>query len=126
MVCVPEKTSGKLCNLVPSGTACGAGYGAIRTVQEVTNDDRTCACSCGAASGQSCSGAGVSLYNGDNCGGTAIATVLAGAPCFNASQLSESSYKMNAGTWVGGTCPAQSQHTGSVQLGSAMDLCCLP
>ncbi len=42
------------------------------------------------------------------------------------SQSNESSYKMSAGKWIGGTCSAQSQHTGSVQLGSAMDLCCIP
>jgi hypothetical protein len=75
-VCVP-KTSVAACELADSAVGCDNGYTEVSGPWFTGFDDsRSCACSCGAASGGSC-GTTFAFYTSNNCSGTAALTMAA-------------------------------------------------
>jgi hypothetical protein len=127
--CVPSigPPPARLCNLLPPGASCAEGFAPDRTVYLVSEDTRTCACSCGDASPATCVGASVELHSGKGCLASLDATLPAGSPCGDATGFDAlGSVKVNAGTWVGGQCEANAKVSGDIKLDTlaAYTLCC--
>jgi hypothetical protein len=128
-VCVPAigPPPARLCNLVPPGGTCAQGFTPEKTIYQVSEDTRVCACSCGSASPGACVGASVELHSGDECAESLNASLPAGAPCGDAAAFdSLGSVKVDTGTWVGGQCEAVEKVSGDIKLNTlaAYTLCC--
>jgi hypothetical protein len=128
-VCLPSigPPPARLCNLLPPGASCAQGFAPDRTIYLVSEDTRSCECSCGPASPATCVGASVELHSGKGCSASLAATLPAGSPCGDATGFDAlGSVKANAGTWVGGQCEAIAKVSGNIKLDTleAYTLCC--
>lgn len=116
-----------MCNLLPSGASCEVGWDKKEFVYGGYNDMRQCSCTCGAASGGSCSGAGIKVYPSDNCSGSAYPTVPANSSCTDASSWNNgSSFLVAAGTLTSGSCQESVVQGGTLTFMDAQVLCCKP
>ena len=92
MVCVPEG-SGELCNLLPQGQSCAAGYGSPVDLATIAMDDRDCTCGCAPSTGQTCSTTTMDVYNSNNCSGSSLGRATFGVllTCEKSSRPASSS-----------------------------------
>jgi hypothetical protein len=116
--CFPVPAGGALCVTSPSpGGACPDGYGdrhRIYTDASVGCD----ACTCGAPTGEDCSGGSVTGYSGTTCG-TEV-SFISGASCEGGATGNSARLAPNAP----GSCPPKSDAT-ITPLGG-IDICCVP
>ncbi len=122
MLCVPAG-SGELCNLLPQGDSCAAGYGSPVDLATIAMDDRNCTCGCTPSTGQTCSATTMDVYDSNNCSGASLGTVTDNNQCTNIQDTSGSIF-VTPGTWSGGSCEALPT-TGDVTFGTTQTVCCL-
>jgi hypothetical protein len=129
-ICVPagDATFDSLCNLVPADEPCAPGWDVAEDVAEVLGDDRSCSCSCGAPTGQTCVGGSVSYWEADNndCSGAPIGSSPDDGVCHTTTQTTNGSLQVDPGTLSGGTCAATTTTNGQVTFGPPQKLCCQP
>lgn len=127
--CVPDTTApfDRVCNLLPvGGASCGAGWSELGAFRELVQDTRSCVCNCAEMDAPTCANAALRLYNGNSCGGNAVATLPADGSCNDTSPFGQhNSERAIAGTWTAGTCSAQAEESGELSWGPARRLCCL-
>jgi hypothetical protein len=126
MVCVPDGTAdlSGVCQILPAGSVCAPRFGGASTIQVLGSDTRTCDCSCGAPSGATCAGAGITVHDDGLCQTAAVATIAAGTACTDTASLNNNTaYLVSQGTWAGGGCAPQELASGSITA-TAMTLCC--
>lgn len=123
--CVPD-TASTVCVVVADGASCPSGWGAATTIYGMVTDQRTCACSCGGATGAACNGGSITLYDGAVCApGNLLATYDEGSGCHNTAGFNNNrSVLIEAGNWQGGSCQATLQTGGAAQFGGPRTLCC--
>lgn len=122
MICVPEG-SGALCNMLPEGDSCAAGYGTPADLAPITDDTRDCSCNCGLSTGQTCSQATAETHDSENCSGAVGGTIVDDGACTDVNNTSGTIF-ITAGTWSGGSC-APIPPTGEVTFGTTQTICCL-
>lgn len=130
-VCLPavKAAPAKACALLPAEATCPSGFTASQTIYPVTADSRVCDCICGPSEAATCEGATIELFSDGSCAAGLGTSLPAGSTCNDTTAFdSVSSIKVNAGTWTGGECPSIDLHDGSlsIDMGSALTLCCRP
>jgi hypothetical protein len=128
VVCVPDGDAAfdQVCNLLPASAACDAAWSDATNVATFLDDDRSCACSCGAPVGQGCTGATLTYWSNDSCTNAPLGTLPGDGICHPTAAATSGSMMKDAGSWVGGTCTGSQSGSGGVTFGPPQKLCCLP
>jgi hypothetical protein len=123
MVCVP-KLAVQTCEIADGVVGCDSGYNATAgTWYTGLSDNRSCACSCGAASGGTC-GTTIDFYTSTDCSGTAALVLAPNAGCTNFTTTLHT-LKLNGST--NPTCGAATATSSGSAMGTgAMTMCCRP
>lgn len=125
--CVPSapELKGSACSPTLEGGSCDPGLVDEGLVYFISNDTRSCSCSC--AKGGSCPDVSVTLYGTNDCSGVALKTLDSSTKCTDTVAVPmESSFKLTLGSWVSGPCMASTNPSGQVLSEGAFRMCCLP
>jgi hypothetical protein len=125
--CVPVNAAAK-CALFDGTHSCPAGTNADAWYTGVT-DTRTCgACSCGAPTGQGCSGMRINVGTDYTCSPNVTATLTSGQRyCYtNASGVYSPGIQFTGSPTQPTSCPASAQASGFLTQTGPKTVCCLP
>ncbi|MBW2458042.1 MAG: hypothetical protein JRI68_26290 [Deltaproteobacteria bacterium] len=130
-VCVPSAGTDypRICVTRAGDYTCPNGWSG-ETAYGGANDTRDCsACSCGSASGVSCSAGWLTVWDANGCQWGGWNWVDVSQTCVNVSDYTDNSsgsYEIWSGTATGGSCaPGGGQPTGDINASDPFTVCCL-